>query len=314
MNRLELLSWGTYPFINIAQMLLPVLIFLYVKSIFYHEDSFVKKNIGHLIPIFIFFLFYTLPNLITHFVDVPALDYARRIDQRFITIFKDSFGLFYFIFSLRLFRKAQEELKHLYSNFKQSDFLWLNTFLLTFFGVFVIDFIFSLSEFLFQYNVVWDGYITVILILISMFYLAYYGIQQISIFIPEFLVQNQDQISNTSKQFLEIDEKLKEVLAAEKPYLIPNLTLKDLAEKVDTSEKVLSHFLNNFLNVSFYDLINSYRVNEAKAYLKSSDEVAKYSISGIGTLCGFSSKSSFYRVFKKETGFTPLGYKKQYEK
>ncbi|NER15080.1 helix-turn-helix domain-containing protein [Leptobacterium flavescens] len=313
LNELKLLSSLNYPFINISQMFLPVLVFLYVKSIFFYERSFFRKNIWHFIPTIIYFVFFTLPNLINLFTDPDVFNYVKRANLTMITLFKDSYGVLYFILSLALLHKVQKKLKHLYSHLGQRHFLWLNIFLFTFFGVIVIDFIFTLSEFLFNYRVEWDGYITVILLIVSMFYLAYYGIRQITLFIPEFLTQDKEQLSGASEDFNKLNEKLRSLLETDKPYLIPNLTLSDLAEKLGTSEKTLSHFLNNFLNVSFYDLINKHRVNEARENLRSK-ELEKYSIIGIGSLCGFSSKSSFYRVFKKETGLTPLSYKKQFDK
>lgn len=313
LNGLKLLSSLNYPFINISQMFLPVLIFLYIKSIFFRQSSFLKKNFWHFAPTIIYLLIYTLPCFVNLFTKPDTFDYVKKVDFITTTLFKDSYGVLYFIFSLLLLQKAQKKLKHLYSHLNKRHFLWLNTFLFTFFGVIIIDFIFTLSEFLFDYNVEWDGYITVILLIISMFYLAYYGIKQITLFIPEFLTQNKEQQLIVDDSFKKLDEKLKLLLKTDKPYLIPNLTLSDLAKKIDASEKTLSSFLNNFLGVSFYDLINKHRVKEAKEKLKSG-ELEKYSMSGIVSSCGFSSKSSFYRVFKKETGLTPLNYKKQSNK
>jgi AraC-like DNA-binding protein len=34
-----------------------------------------------------------------------------------------------------------------------------------------------------------------------------------------------------------------------------------------------------------------------------------YSVLGVGLECGFNSKSSFNRIFKEETGFTPSEFK-----
>ena len=313
LNELKFISSISYPFINISQMFLPVLVFLYVKSVFFNEHPFFKRNILHFIPTIIYFLFFTLPSLINLFTSPDVFDYVKNADLILITLFKDSYGVIYFIMSVTVLRKAQKKLKYLYSHLNKHHFSWLNTFLFTFFGVIIIDFIFTVSEYFFNYNVEWDGYITVILLIVSMFYLAYYGIKQITLFIPEFLIQDKQEKSVVSENFDKIDKELKLLLKNEKPYLIPNLTLNMLAGKLGLSEKVLSFFLNNFLNISFYDLINSYRVREAKEKLKS-DELEKYSVSGIGKLCGFSSKSSFYRVFKKETGLTPLNYKKHLDK
>ena len=228
-------------------------------------------------------------------------------------MFKTAYGIIYFLLSVLLLRKVKRDLKHLYSHLNRRHFFWLNTFLYPFFGIIIIDFLFTVSEFLFDYLVEWDGYITVILLIITMFCLAYYGIKQFTLFIPEFVTQDKEQALSISEDFQELEKKLISLLKTDKPYLIPNLTLNDLARKVGISEKDLSHFLNNFLNESFYDLINRYRVEEAKEQLKSG-ALDQYSITGIGSICGFSSKSSFYRVFKKETGLTPLNYKKQFDK
>ena len=63
------------------------------------------------------------------------------------------------------------------------------------------------------------------------------------------------------------------------------------------------------MNTSFPDYLNSFRIEEAKSYLKN-PEFSKYTIVSIGLEAGFNSKSSFYSVFKKTTGETPAAFKK----
>ena len=38
------------------------------------------------------------------------------------------------------------------------------------------------------------------------------------------------------------------------------------------------------------------------------DEYSKYTLSALAELCGFSSRASFFRYFKKATGITPSEY------
>ena len=97
------------------------------------------------------------------------------------------------------------------------------------------------------------------------------------------------------------------------PYLDPELTLRTLAAQIDLSERKLSTILNEGLGTSFYDYVNAYRVQEAKARL-TADDAANYSISGIGELCGFNSKSTFFRIFKKATGLSPGAYVEEQKK
>ncbi len=103
---------------------------------------------------------------------------------------------------------------------------------------------------------------------------------------------------------------LKDVFETEKPYLKQELTLSGLAEIISTSDKKLSALLNHSLSTSFYDYVNRYRVEAVKEKLELV-EYEKYSLVGIAYTCGFNSKSSFYRAFKKETGISPTLYKAQ---
>ncbi len=107
-------------------------------------------------------------------------------------------------------------------------------------------------------------------------------------------------------QVIEISAALDKVML-EKPYLDPDLSLFRLADQITTSDKNLSCFFNQHLETSFYDYLNKARVNEFIDRIKSG-EYQNYSLSGIALDCGFKSKSSFYRAFKKEKHLSPKEY------
>lgn len=96
----------------------------------------------------------------------------------------------------------------------------------------------------------------------------------------------------------------------EKPYLRAKLNISDVSMKLDCTEIELSQLLNNHLNVNFSNFINTYRVNEIKHRLNQ-DNLSKYTLKALSEQCGFSSKTTFYRVFKNVTGMTPLEYCKR---
>lgn len=96
----------------------------------------------------------------------------------------------------------------------------------------------------------------------------------------------------------------------EKPYLSAKLNISDVSMKLDCTEIELSQLLNNHLNVNFSNFINTYRVNEIKHRLNQ-DNLSKYTLKALSEQCGFSSKTTFYRVFKNVTGMTPLEYCKR---
>lgn len=105
-------------------------------------------------------------------------------------------------------------------------------------------------------------------------------------------------------------QSLEEVMHYERPYLREDLTLIELAELLPSTQKKLSVLLNTYLDTNFYDYVNKYRVTAFKSLVKNVD-YSKYSTLGMASECGFKSKSSFYRIFKKETGQSPGEYKKQ---
>lgn len=93
-------------------------------------------------------------------------------------------------------------------------------------------------------------------------------------------------------------------MAEEKLYLNTELKLQDIAEKLSVSQHNISQTLSLKFGLNYYDYLNEFRINEAKKILSSGD-AEKFTLLHIAYECGFNSKSSFNRAFKKITGFTP---------
>jgi ligand-binding sensor domain-containing protein/AraC-like DNA-binding protein len=93
-------------------------------------------------------------------------------------------------------------------------------------------------------------------------------------------------------------------------YLDKKLTKSQLALHLDVSVSHLSTILRDGLQISFNDFINQYRVEAVKK--KFEDPRSRdYTLLAIAEECGFNSKTSFYRTFKKFTGLTPTEYLEQ---
>ncbi|GHV31057.1 hypothetical protein FACS1894177_04780 [Bacteroidia bacterium] len=103
-------------------------------------------------------------------------------------------------------------------------------------------------------------------------------------------------------------QKVYELLEREKLYMNTDLSLELLARHVNTNVKYLSQAINNISHANFKTFINQYRIKEA--ILLTKDMPSGQSFDEIADLCGFSDRSTFYRSFKKETGFTPLKFKR----
>ena len=94
-----------------------------------------------------------------------------------------------------------------------------------------------------------------------------------------------------------------------KPYLDPDLTLMDLAEKTLIPYRALSEVINNTLKQNFYDYINEYRIRAAQKLLSERESKFKTVLEVLYEV-GYNSKSSFNNAFKKYTGMTPTEFKK----
>ena len=108
----------------------------------------------------------------------------------------------------------------------------------------------------------------------------------------------------------DLEKSLISLLEDEKMYLDPHLKREDLASRLGISTHELSFILNKKLDVKFNDLVNSYRIKECLLKMTASELKTK-TISSIGLECGFGSKATFQRAFKKHTNFSPSEYLKK---
>jgi AraC-like DNA-binding protein len=106
-----------------------------------------------------------------------------------------------------------------------------------------------------------------------------------------------------------LQTKLLALMIKERPYRDPDLTLSALAEQLDTTPHKLSEVLNTGLSQTFYDFVNSYRVEDVRRRLAASD-TRHVNVLTLAMDAGFASKSTFNQVFKKQTGHTPSTYRK----
>jgi AraC-like DNA-binding protein len=161
---------------------------------------------------------------------------------------------------------------------------------------------------------------------ISVFFLGYFGIKQQAIYksaqsaLNEVASRPQKKQKKKATQYLHSGLKqqeaeayaaaLKDYFEKEKPFLDGKLSLNDAAQYMDVSVNHLSQVINEQLGMTFFDFVNSFRVDEVKARLSSPD-VKNFTLLGIAYDSGFNSKSSFNSIFKKFTGLTPSQFAKQ---
>jgi YesN/AraC family two-component response regulator len=95
-----------------------------------------------------------------------------------------------------------------------------------------------------------------------------------------------------------------------KHYFSDNLaSLSELAKNIGESPHHVSQVINEKLDQSFFELLASYRVEEAKRILLD-DKTNKLTVEEISEMVGYNSKTAFNNAFKKITGKTPSEYRK----
>lgn len=108
-----------------------------------------------------------------------------------------------------------------------------------------------------------------------------------------------------SDEEIKLVQRIEELMTMDKVYQEASYSRKDLAQELTIAEHQLSRIINTGFEMSFSDLINKHRVEEAKYLLRTSDQA----VSTIAFDVGFNSLASFNRVFRKVTEQTPTGFR-----
>ncbi len=101
--------------------------------------------------------------------------------------------------------------------------------------------------------------------------------------------------------------KLQKIMVEQELYKEENITLSAVAERMNVNFQQLSEILNNQIKKNFNTYINEFKVEEAKRLLIQEPAI---SVIHIAFMVGFNSLRTFNRVFGRNTGYTPIDYRK----
>ncbi|MBT8231233.1 MAG: AraC family transcriptional regulator [Saprospiraceae bacterium] len=292
-------------------LLYGTLLWFYSKAVTLEDFRFSKKDYLHFIPFVIFFLILISP-LITNINLIKSDHIGFPLIKLVITPC-------YLFAVLVLLSKYRMRLKDKFSFDHKIKLLWLNWITV---GAVVLWLLATVGYLYNHFNInhktLLSDYYVLSFLALYLFILAFVAFKYTDIFhkkreeeTPTKFPDKDEEIELENKTIFKNEDldNLLDVMNSKKPYLDPLLSINKLSEATHLPQYKISKILNTSLNQNFYDFINTYRVNEVKKRLEEG-EADNYSILGIASDCGFNSKASFNRVFKKITGITPTEYLK----
>lgn len=310
--RMEEALWVRYVagLVDVTIFLFGPLIYCYIRRILFKEAPTFRLSFWHYliacIHICITLGVYMAPeNVMTFIKEIQFLPY--------FWFFAELIGILSFIVytiaSIKLFQKHKKIMEHQVSydlvirryiaymliTVVLFTILWLISFTS---GVFRIS---SISKVL-NYKLVW------ISIPLFIYVIGYYSLRQPEIFrMPLPPKTKEEKARLKPDEIQQLQKRLKFFIQEEAIYKTPDLSLKTLAEKINTSPNNLSWLLNQVYQKSFYDYINEHRVQDV---LESIDRelYRKQTLLAIAFDAGFNSKSTFNKAFKNVTSQTPSAY------
>jgi AraC-like DNA-binding protein len=302
-----------------SYLLLMPLLYLYVRSLCYQDFRLKTVHLLHATP---FILIVILSMLISlkngHETGIAAF----LPMQRYLVLIKFWSHkiilhvqiLSYLVAAIAVLTDYRRGLKDLYSSLEKIDLAWCNLLLVGFSAMWLMDLLaWILRTYQAAPDIVLHGMFIISLLINLTFTLAvtYKGLAQSESFsgiqaLPKYAASRLKPADCE-----EITQKLAAFMKKEKPYLTPSLSMEDLTKKLNLPAKQLSQAVHTCLNQNFYDLINTYRIEEAKERIRDY-RFRNLTLLSIAYDVGYNSKSVFNAAFKKQTGMTPKEYKIKY--
>lgn len=226
-------------------------------------------------------------------------------------------GIVYILLSLYILRQHRQAIVQQFSSVDKVNLSWLRN-LIIWLAIIWMLVIFGNDDWIFSATVVF------------IFFIGFFGIRQGVIFSrpmetsaaaeAQSLAEDAPARSNSSAEAVKyvksglsaeasqaLHARLNILMATEKVYRDPDCSLMDLAAKLNVPHNHVSQVINEREGKSFYDYINSIRIQEFIEIARL-PESRKLTLFALAQQCGFNSKSSFNRYFKKITSKSPSEY------
>jgi len=317
---------------------IPILSYLYVKKIIAFNEDIQFLDIIHLLVFVIFyFMFELIPSKENNIKNIDLNSQSAFWEIYFMTkrvpdwliALKSMLNITYSIlsyrliiktFGLKLSSKNESFLKKLLNKFtlaksksKQAEKVKLWVYNIT-----NIKFLLTLCSLYFGTMTIMYGRVvnknedTPILIvsLLLLILAVYFNINKKNIFILSSFMKLDSLKREKLKEQIKINEIYEYMLNQiedKELYLDENFRINWLSEKLGVKVEHINTTLNEYNFKNFSKFSNYLKINKAKELIKEG-YLKKYNIDALAGASGFRATNTFYRIFKKEVGYTPKEY------
>ena len=288
--------------------------YMYVKRLMQVQKQSFILPLYHFIPAILYFLYLLSFHLISGAEFKQKLivgDY--NIPFLIAELAALLFNTYYLILSIRLLRVLKNEEKEQLS-FPQNGIQFIRVILIAITVVIAIWVVVFMKAYILRITGMWINYNSVWITISFLNYIVgFYALTQPEIFRIR-LVEKSKKIQPRldDEEVIKLKRILSHCMEQDQVYLDHNLTLSDLAHRLNTSTNNLSWLINNVYEQSFYDYINSYRINAFLTKVERGEHI-KQTFLSLSYDVGFNSKSTFNKAFKAIYNETPSNYVKSLE-
>lgn len=292
------------------------LIYLYGQSIMYKDFQFDRKAVLHFMPyLFVTFFLVIVQNTLGLDQQKAFLEDIQSFElPLYVNILAGLFFLhagIYLHFARKAYRDWIQQLTAKTSSLDDPGIHWFRFIL----NSIVIFGCIAILHALLPFSILKPYLpITLTLFIGFLFYFInavfFKALQEPAVFLEQARKPKYAESSLEDQELELLKSKLLAFIQAEKPYLQADLSLEYLATALDMHSKKLSELINRAFGKNFYNFINDFRIEEAKALLLDTNDPNK-TVLEILYQVGFNSKSSFNTLFKKATGKTPSQFRKE---
>lgn len=211
-------------------------------------------------------------------------------------------GMFYVVWSAMLLRKHRNNIREQFSDLHNVNLQWLQVLTIGLGSIWFLVIVFGSDTLIFE------------AVVIFIFFIGFFGVRQTDIFTQSEVLSNDIEQKNkyaksglTEEASEKLHSQLLQLMKEEELFKKSDLSISELSSKLDVHPNYLSQIINQKEGKNFYDFVNMYRIEEFKRLI-TIPKNQQLTLLSLAYDCGFNSKSSFNRYFKKATGQTPSEY------